>query len=318
MNVGYALSEIREHGLDRFWWRKRFLTRVVSRYYEWRGTPGTPLVDREWDNVIVLDACRYDLFEAVLEDAPLPGTLDCRYSAETGTPGYLAENFDGETFHDVVYVTANPYVNTELDDDTFHAVDPVWRDGWEEETATVLPEAVLERALEAVDMYPDKRLIVHFNQPHAPFVGDVRLGEREVSAIRESALGNERPEPGERKPTPFELLEAGTVTREAVWEAYGSNLERALPAVRELLKALPGLTAVTSDHGNALGEWATPFPIRVYGHPLGIHIPALTRVPWHTHENGDRKTVVAEPPESSVVSGDAETRERLRMLGYAE
>ncbi len=319
MDLRYAAAEIRKHGTDGQWWRKRFLSRVVSTYFtDVNRPPSDPLTTLDWDNVVLLDACRFDLFREVFEDDPLPGTLDSRRSAEAGTPGYLAENFAGDTFHDVVYVTANPYVDTELPEDTFHAVDPVWKDGWDDELDTVRPEVVRDRALEAAETYPDKRLIVHFNQPHAPFVGETRLESRGMDAIRQTALGEDGPDPRNRRRTPFEMLGAGEVTYDEVWVAYRSNLEVAFPAVRTLLDELEGLTAVTADHGNAMGERAWPFPLRVYGHPLGILIPALTEVPWHTFQNGDRKETTAEAPEARDRVVDEETNERLRMLGYAE
>lgn len=312
-----VLGELKEHGTDRTWWRKRFLTHVVARYYDVRGHDGTPVTEKEWDTLLILDACRYDLFEEVLEDRPLPGTLEHRNSVETGTPGFLAETFGDETFHDVIYVTGNPYVSTDLDPDQFHAVDEVWRDGWDDELQTVRPETMRERTLEAVEEYPDKRVISHFLQPHAPFVGEIRLpGERERFAIRERAMGES--DATRKIRTPFERLEAGELTREEVWRTYRSNLEFAFPAVRDLLEELDGLTAVTSDHGNALGERARPFPIRVYGHPLGVLIPALTDVPWLTHQNGERRDVVAEPPRRTDREVTEETQDRLRQLGYAE
>lgn len=322
MNIGYALNEVREHGNDLQWWRKRFLTHIVSRYYDGFPPERSRVVDLNWDNLLLLDACRYDLFEEVLKDHPLPGDLSMRKSSESGTPGYLRENFEGEQFHDIVYVTANPYVNTNLPADTFHAVVPVWDNGWDDDEQTVLPETMLEAARDANEQFPDKRLIVHFNQPHAPFIGDERLGSRQVSAIRQKALGNDRPHAKERTRTPFEMLGAGEVTREEVWIAYRSNLLAALPAVETLLEELPGRTAVTADHGNALGEWARPFPLRVYGHPLGILIPALIDVPWFVHDDGPRKSITAEPPiETQERDGgvvEYATKERLRMLGYAE
>lgn len=317
MNVLHGLREIREHGTDRTWWRKRFLTHIVSRFFAARDHDGTPVTTKEWDTLLVLDACRYDLFEEVLSGQPLPGTLERRTSVETGTPGYLSETFGNENFHDIVYVTGNPYVSTDLDPEQFHAVDEVWRDGWDEELQTVCPETMRDRTFAAVEAYPDKRVISHFLQPHAPFVGDVRLpGERENFAIRERALGESGATRKVR--TPFERLEAGELTREEVWAAYRSNLELAFPAVRELLEELDGLTAVTSDHGNALGELAKPFPIRVYGHPLGVLIPALTEVPWFTHQNGERRETWEEPPERTDREVTEDTAERLRQLGYAE
>lgn len=319
MNVRYALGEIAKHGTDGQWWRKRLLSRVASKYFTEVSTPPSdPLTTLEWDNVVLLDACRFDLFREVYEDDTLPGTLDSRRSAEAGTPGYLTENFAGDTFHDTVYVTANPYINTELPDDTFHAVDPVWKDGWNDDLATVHPDVVRDRALAAAERYPDKRLIVHFNQPHTPFIGEKRLESRGMTAIRETALGGDGPDPRSRRRTPFEMLGAGEVSYDEVWAAYRSNLEAVFPSVRMLLEELPGLTAVTSDHGNAMGERAWPFPIRVYGHPLGILIPALTTVPWLTYQSGDRKEVTAEAPERQEHVVNEETNERLRMLGYTE
>jgi len=317
MNLRYALREIRKNGLNRTWWRKRFFTHVVSQYFtKIRKPDSNPVTDREWDNLIILDACRYDLFREVYQEEPLRGDLQSRTSVQSGTPGFLSETFANDKFHDIVYVTGNPYVNTDLPSDTFHAVESVWQEGWDDELHTVHPNTMAERTVEIANRYPDKRIISHFLQPHAPFVGDIKLGQRETFAIREQAMGDE--DARTRNRTPFELLDAGAVTRDKVWEAYRSNLEFAWPAVERLLSELPGLTAVTSDHGNAMGERAWPFPIRVYGHPLGVLIPALTQVPWLTHTNGSRKGITAEPPVSESTTVDEATSERLRMLGYAE
>jgi hypothetical protein len=317
MSLRYAFSEIRKNGTDRTWWRKRFFTHILSRYFtNYKGHSATPVVESDWDQLIILDACRFDLFKSVYDENPLPGTLDRRRSVESGTPGFLAKNFTEDKFHDIVYVTGNPYVNTDLPEETFHAVESVWKDGWDDENQTVMPETMADYTIEASKKYPEKRIISHFLQPHAPFVGDIKLGKRETFAIREQAMGDS--DASTRHQTPFELLDAGEVTREEVWEAYRSNLELAWPAVERLLSELPGLTAVTADHGNALGERAWPFPIRVYGHPLGVLIPALTEVPWLTHTNGQRKATTAEPPEFESTTVDEATSERLRMLGYAE
>jgi hypothetical protein len=320
MNIRYALTEIRKHGTDIQWWRKRFLTHIVSKYYELNPPPSNPLVEQEWDNVLLLDACRYDLFEEVLAEHPISGSLERRRSVGSGTPEYLKKNFEGHQLHDTVYVTANPYVNTKLPSDTFHKVIPVWKSGWDSELQTVPPEAVRDNVLEADRKHPNKRIIAHFNQPHVPFIGDVRLDGREVSAIRQEALGKERPNPAERIPTPFDQLATGHRSYQEVYEAYRSNLVRVVPVVNELLETLEGLTAVTSDHGNAFGEFARPFPIRVYGHPIGILIPALTEVPWHVSKNGDRKNISEEEPVNNTGCEDIDqdVESRLRQLGYTE
>lgn len=313
----YTVNEIRAHWDDVEWWRGRLLDRVARPYFERTRQSSDPKIpDADWDTLILLDACRYDLFRETVSG--LPGQLSKRTAHESATPGYLDENFAGGEFHDIVYVTSNPYVNTNLPEGTFHDVVPVWKDGWDEELSVVPPEPMVEATRKAQDEYEAKRFIVHFSQPHVPFIGETRLGERQTSAIRERALGNDRPDPEEREPTPFELLANGEVNRDEVWEAYRSNLERVLPSVETLLGELNGKTVVTSDHGNALGEFAKPFPVRVYGHPRGIRIPALVDVPWHVHVNGSRREIRAEGPIQTTGDVTEDVNERLRQLGYKE
>lgn len=312
----YAIREIAANGDDLEWWRSRALDRVARPYFErTRHSEDPTIPEADWDTLLLLDACRYDLFAETATD--LPGTLSRRTAHDSATPRYLAENFDGGQFHDIVYVTANPYVNTRLPDGTFHRVVPVWKEGWDDDLQVVPPDAMLRATREAAAEFEHKRILAHFTQPHVPFVGEVRLGGREISPARERALGREA---DAENPTPFEMLARGEVTREEVWRAYRSNLECVLPAVETLLEELSGRTVVTADHGNALGEWATPFPIRVYGHPPGIRIPALREVPWHVYESGERPSVRAEPPvavdDEHADGASDEVQQRLEMLGY--
>lgn len=316
VNVRYAIDEILTHGADQEWIRKRFFSHVVARYFEMNPPEGrSRVVDHDWDTLLLLDACRYDLFEETLADYSVPGGLSKRKSMASGTPDYLAENFEGETFHDIVYVTANPYVDTELPEDTFHRVVSVWRDGWDDDLGTVLPETVAEAAREARERYPNKRLIVHFNQPHTPFIGEKRISGRGMRNLRSRAIGEEDQIDSR---TPFEKLGAGEVDRETVWEAYRSNLDRVFPVVEDLLTSFQGLTAITSDHGNALGERAWPFPIRVFGHPLGILFSPLIEVPWCTSKNGERLNIHAEKPDNDDNSVPDSIENRLQDLGYTD
>jgi len=317
MDIGYAVREILQNGRNPEWRRDRFIDHVLSRYFELTAGSRTPVVDRDWDTLIVLDACRYDLFKSVLDDYPLPGRLSKRQSLQSGTPGFLAENFAGSKFHDMVYVTANPYVSTDLEASQFHAVDPVWDDGWDDDLQTVTPETMRERALAARDEYPNKRLVIHFVQPHIPFIGDVRLDGMDTWRIRERAKGETETDPEQRVKNPFDQLRSGQRSKEEVWAAYRSNLERAMPAVETLLSELGGKSVVTSDHGNAFGEFAWPFPMRIYGHPIGVLIPPLIQVPWHIHEDGNRRVIKSEPP-ANVRSVSENTAERLDKLGYID
>jgi hypothetical protein len=316
--IAYALNEVRTNGRNTFWWRQRFLTHVVSQYFRRFGDVGDrPVHEEDWDTLVILDACRYDVFESAAAEYGLDGRLARRHSRESGTPGFLRRNFSDGQFHDTVYVTANAYVNTLLERDTFHDVVPAWRDSWDDDLNTVTPEAMAEACRAAREEYPNKRHIFHFVQPHEPFVGEEKLGIRE-SALREEALGREAKAHAEREPNSFERLARGDLSKATVWSAYRSNLDRAMPVVRDLLDEVEGKTVVTADHGEAFGEFAWPFPIRVYGHPVGVLIPALTEVPWFVSECGLRREIESEPPRQREQLDEDTAAERLRMLGYVE
>ncbi|MFW6435206.1 MAG: hypothetical protein ACOCY1_02395 [Halovenus sp.] len=269
------------------------------------------MVAEDWDTLIVLDACRYDLFA---ERADLPGTLRARDSRAAHTSEFILGNFHERDLTDTVYVTASPILQRgypEKYDPNFHAIVNVWEeDGWDDEHNSVHPETMVEWALEAAETYPDKRLIVHFMQPHYPFIAaDTKLDKESV------------PDPTEITTDVWHemMVKSADADPEAVVDAYRANFDLVVPYVRELLDALSGKTVVTSDHGNMLGERSWPLPVSEWGHPPGVYTEQLVRVPWLEYESGPRRTVVAEPPEDDVedVTSDV-VRDRLRQLGYAE
>jgi hypothetical protein len=161
-----------------------------------------------------------------------------------------------------------------------------------------------DRTLEIKDEFPNKRLLVHFMQPHFPFIGS----DFESGNLKEgngSFFWHELMT-GERK-----------ISKDDIWKAYTNTLKEALPFVSDLLERLEGKTIVTSDHGNMIGERAFPVPIVEWGHPPGIYTEELVKVPWFVHENGDRKKIVTEPTQSrSKQTTDDIVDDRLKQLGY--
>jgi hypothetical protein len=280
--------------------------RLYTRPYN---TDGVDVFAEDWDNLLILDACRYDMFET---QSSLPGRLESRISRGSNTVEFLTANVQGRSLHDTVYVTANPQLYRHRDwlDASFHAVEDVWKtDGWDETRRTVLPETLAERALDIAAEYPNKRLVVHFVQPHYPFITD------EENPLDDEQAFLRPDEPGSWYQVMTGQLNADT---DAVWRAYRRNLDRALPHVEELLDALGGRSVVTADHGNMIGERARPVPVTEWGHPGGIYTEELVNIPWLVVD-GDRRDVVAEEPrERETETTDEQTRERLRSLGYVE
>jgi hypothetical protein len=297
----------------------RFLWDATSRVYARRRyTPPAPeceIAQEDWDNLVVLDACRFDQFERL---NTLSGRLEARSSLGSATPEFLKRNFEGRTLHDTVYVTANPIHRLQDLEDVFHAVVDVWEFGWDDESKTVTPETMLEATVEAGDAYPDKRLIAHFLQPHYPFVGEGadRVGAH--AGMEETHRRVRGEDPVTDDPNVWDLVESGAIDEENVRAAYDGNLKAVLPAVETLVDTLHGLTVVTSDHGNLLGERIAPFSRRMYGHPFVTPVEPLRKVPWLVVEAADRKEVREEPPERTSEREVADPTERLAQLGYAE
>jgi hypothetical protein len=89
--------------------------------------------------------------------------------------------------------------------------------------------------------------------------------------------------------------------------------------VNKLIERFDEKTVVTSDHGNMLGERASPFPKRFYGHPWGVRTDELVKIPWLVSKGERRKEIQSEPPESKhSTEMTAEVTQRLADLGYTD
>ena len=266
---------------------------------------GTSVLDEDWDTLIILDACRYDMF---CEESTFSGPIEKRESRGSHTSQFIRGNFDGRTLHDVVYTNGSPQLEKRRDeiDAEFHAVSNVWNSNrWNDDLGTIPPEDMTDAAIEAHQDYPNKRHIVHYMQPHYPFF---------ESDINRGTNWKER-----GKFDLWDQLIRGRyeVSPDKVWEAYRDTLRRALPAVQELLDEIDGRVVVTSDHGNMIGERASPIPIKEWGHPIGIYTDELVTVPWNVHDDGTRRKIKAERPQSSESSvEDTVVTDRLQDLGY--
>ncbi|WP_132057802.1 hypothetical protein [Halorussus amylolyticus] len=321
MSLGVLLRKLRDNYRDGDWWRRNLSLRngIVPAYFLARDDPenGVDIVAEDWDNLLILDACRYDMFSRL---NTLPGDLERRRSRSSSTGTFLNRNFSNGPYHDIVYVTATPMLNIMLDtENLFHDVINVWESAWNEEFRTVMPETMAEATREAYEQYPNKRIIAHFVQPHYPFIGETAREnlpeQRGFERGRKEVLTGD----GEvQAKAIWKQLEEGAIDRESVQEMYDENLETVLEAIEPLVEHFDERTIVTSDHGNMLGEFAWPFPIRIYGHPE-IRTDELVTVPWLVIGGTTRKELITDSP---VEQGDTVestvARERLADLGYVD
>lgn len=299
----------------------RLFARGLNRAYHRRGgsrteyTDGVAVFDRDWDTLVVLDACRFDMFETVNR---IEGDRSSVLSKGSATTEWLRANVHGRDLSDTVYVTANPQLERNKDewDVRFHDVINCWLDeGWDDEKGTILAETMTERGIEAFERYPDKRVVVHYMQPHYPFVtSETAVDKHHLKTIQGGSdlatgesIWNQK------------FLDDLEISDEELWSMYCDNLEYVLEAVEVLLDAIHGKTVITSDHGNFVGERASPIPIREWGHPRGIYADPLVRVPWLEVRSGERKSIVkGEVRERDDGDTSEVVADRLKHLGYTE
>jgi hypothetical protein len=281
--------------LNRYWYRLRY------------GFSEFNPMQEDWDNLLIIDAARPDYTEEYITGQMNNSDFNCVEMPASYSGGFIQKVFNKKEYHDAVYVTANPHTGTTLNHESFHAVWNLLDSHWDKELETVPPESVVEKAKEAHERYPDKRLVVHFMQPHYPFLGPTG---KDIAAGIGTELG------GADSPHPWnEQMWGNKIPRHKLLKAYEENHKIALESVDKLVGCLTGKTVITADHTNLIGERGFPIPMRMYGHIIDFPHPNLTRVPW-IEVPGERRDTVSEPPRD-IEELDSETVEhRLEALGY--
>lgn len=259
------------------------------------------VINNDWKNLVVLDACRYDYF---LDLCDFSGDLKKAHSpafqGEGAPTSVWYRNIFREKHEDIIHISSHPRVNSKMEVEGFEGgkhffkVADLWEEEWNEEMGTVLPEDVTRRALEHVEEFPDKRFILHYMQPHTPYLslGPPSTKKRRNPESRESfmrrlrnfAVSKARNIIGDKravdmmeffKVPPLSPMDDALrkVGEEGVRKAYKDNLSRVLKSVENFLDKCNGKCVITSDHGELLGEGGR------YGHELK-ECPELIEVPW--------------------------------------
>ncbi len=257
----------------------------------------------DWDNLIILDACRFDFFKKVYKEY-LDGKLEKRLSKGSCTGEWLVKTFP-DTYN-YTYISASPYINSygvPLNKCTAHyknylwnAVEhftkiiDVWEFGYTKEFDTIHPREINKAYLSNKD---DKKTIIHYMQPHQPYLSynGVFQNSKMVKLIKDIYL-NFIPKtslkfikPSLVWPRIYKLFNKDhkAVSKLVISEEFGidnlyyyyeDNLRIVLKYVSQLIDELDGITLITADHGEAFGEQG------IWAHPMETHIPVLTEVPW--------------------------------------
>lgn len=254
--------------------RKKLIESSLRYFYRWRPPEGVRVVEEDWDFLIVLDACRYDFFKQACEEKEWlqKGKLSKKTSRGSTSIEWLNRNFV-EYYDDIVYISGNAFVSP-IDNEHghykrkkfdsnehFHKVFPLYMEDSAQEGDVTKPEAMKEKFLQVEQEFTDKRIIAHFMQPHAPYIG------RDYYAPESNLV---------------DLYDEGK-SWEEIRKYYRANLDRVLDSIRDIVESLEGKIVITADHGELLGEYG------MHTHPHSIYVPELIEVPWLEIEQGERR-----------------------------
>ena len=284
---------------------------------------GTNIYDKEWDLLIVLDACRVDALREVAPEFEFIDSVDSVWSVGSSSHEWLCKTFTDQYADEIaetVYISSNPHTQPTfedgkrpprqytvpvtwadwnvVDDDQFELLEQLSRGHrYDDYFDTIPPNVVTDRAILAGRNLEFERMVLHYYQPHRPHVASAY---REQRAITDS------------EDHPWEAIKRGEASTADTWENYTDNLRLVLDSVRRLLDNINAETvAITADHGELFGE------MNQYGHPEGIPHPNLKKVPWAVTAATDRNTST---PSTEVTDqekpSDSDTKARLEHLGY--
>ena len=219
---------------------------------------GTNVFERDWDVLVVLDACRAGWFETVAPEFELFGSVGRIRSVGARTAGWARRTFDAVSAVDrpVTYVHGAKYGRFASD------VADIERVFVRSRQFRYPPAHQISRV--ALDRWegPAERLVVHYAQPHFPVFR--RRGSRtDVEVVGGTGRGAK-----------VALLRyRGDYN--AVESLYRANLRYVLGEVAALVTDLgEARVALTADHGEFVGEYG------LVGHFPGVQHDAVRLVPW--------------------------------------
>jgi hypothetical protein len=322
---------------------------VIGRWAS-RNYSSTSVWEQDWDLLIVLDACRNDLIWEVEDEYDFLNDRGQLTSVGSTTIEWLENTIQhapSSEIEQTAYITGNPNsirafpfkfpdncnCGKKLDpghDDIFHAgrticpacgethegdrivpvehLNEVWRSEWNNELGTILPRPITNATIRYGRANDFNRLIVHYMQPHHPFVSipDVDRGTyiKPGDESREDRVLQTR--------TIWDQLQSGELTEDFVWHHYTENLRYVLDDLNLLLNNInTDSVVITSDHGNAMGEYG------VYGHLADVPLPCLVDVPWYRTtacDTGNHDPTSSRKNKEDVTTSDV--KQRLADLGY--
>ncbi len=194
--------------------------------------------EREWNRMLVLDACRYDCFEEV---NTIEGELKKMNSHSRHTRDWYEQYWRDRNNDDTIYITNQPQLwvkEREVIAHSFYENYPLWkRDDWLDFDST------LSRINELKNDNNNRRELIHVLPPHQPWRSPLgkRLRER-LNLITDDNTGED-----------YNKIERWA--RGGNWDTLRSVYKREIKwALEKIQEHNIEPDVITADHGERLGE----------------------------------------------------------------
>ena len=157
------------------------------------------ILNTDWDILLILDSCRYDIFKNIYKEILGDiGNLKKTISPSAWTLGWAIEIFNGESLDDVIFISANPDINSKghlekiLDlgkrwkykgqnfdaRNHFKEIIDVWEFGYDKSIDAVHPKTMIDTTIKVVNENSGCRFISKFNQIHDPYLYYLNKGKK--------------------------------------------------------------------------------------------------------------------------------------------
>lgn len=257
---------------------------------------GVNVYEKEWDLLIIIDGCRLDAMKEVAGEYDFLQNPGVHRSVGSTSIEWIRNTFTEEyadQMEKTIHVTANYHAEI-LSDNQFFEFERVYEYGWDEEAGTIPAGPVTDAAISLGREHKSEfeRMVVHYYQPHFPSIP--------------KPIGH-----GNKTDKNWSRLWRDGLDEELVWNSYIQNLRYVLDNLSVLLQNIDANNVVIStDHGNAKGEWG------VYNHPRGVPISVLRDIPWYKTSASDGESYEPDLNKKKENYTEEQLQNQLEALGY--
>ena len=208
----------------------------------------------KWDYLLILDACRYDIFKEIVEEKKLKGKLT-EFNTRTPHTPFWYRKYWGHNKNNINLISANPqpfYNGTWYAHRNFKYskwVDPALKftkkclTKWNHPSGIFYPHVLID----FVEKYkkPNERHLIHFIPPHLPYIGPKGL-----NLLKKLGLKVE----GNRHIYDDLQIYGRKNNWKKLRECYKDSLSTTIDIIYERINVFNNKIVISADHSELIGD----------------------------------------------------------------